>query len=190
MTHNYFEDKIFDKTDYTKIPVVKGDYEGCIFINCNFSGADLTEINFIECKFNGCNLSMVHLIKTTLNDIEFKDCKMLGMQFEHCNKFSLSFGFDNCNLTHSSFYQTKIKNTVFKNCLLQEVDFTDGDCTNTIFENCDLINAKFDNTILEKANLRTSFNYSIDPERNRIKKAKFSSAGIAGLLDKYDIQID
>jgi hypothetical protein len=38
--------------------------------------------------------------------------------------------------------------------------------------------------------VRTSFNYSIDLERNRIKKAQFSITGIAGLLDKYDIDID
>jgi len=37
---------------------------------------------------------------------------------------------------------------------------------------------------------RTSVNYSLDPERNRIKKARFSLSGIAGLLDKYDIEID
>ena len=50
--------------------------------------------------------------------------------------------------------------------------------------------AAFENTILEKADFRTSFNYSIDPGKNRIKKAKFSLAGIAGLLEKYDIEID
>jgi hypothetical protein len=38
--------------------------------------------------------------------------------------------------------------------------------------------------------LRTSYNYSINPEVNRIKKAKFSTTGIAGLLHKYDIEIE
>jgi len=33
-------------------------------------------------------------------------------------------------------------------------------------------------------------NYSIDPELNKIKKARFSTQGIAGLLDKYDIEIE
>ncbi len=42
----------------------------------------------------------------------------------------------------------------------------------------------------EGVDFRTSFNYSIDPQLNRIKKAKFSLPGIAGLLDKYDIVID
>jgi uncharacterized protein YjbI with pentapeptide repeats len=73
---------------------------------------------------------------------------------------------------------------------LNEVDFTESDLTASIFDNCDLNLATFDNSILEKADLRTSYNYSIDPERNRIKKARFSVAGISGLLDKYDIQIE
>jgi hypothetical protein len=50
--------------------------------------------------------------------------------------------------------------------------------------------ATFDQTILEKVDFRTSYHYSIDPEVNRIKKAKFSILGVAGLLGKYDIEIE
>ena len=115
---------------------------------------------------------------------------MLGLYFENCNQFGLSFSFNNCNLTHSSFYQTKLKKTIFKNSQFHEVDFAECDLTSCVFDNCDLAKATFKNTILEKADFRTSFNYSINPEINRIKKAKFSLSGIVGLLDKYDIQID
>jgi fluoroquinolone resistance protein len=59
-----------------------------------------------------------------------------------------------------------------------------------VFEGCNMTAAIFDQTTLEKADLRTSYNYSIDPETNRIKKAKFSITGVAGLLDKYDIVIE
>jgi uncharacterized protein YjbI with pentapeptide repeats len=62
--------------------------------------------------------------------------------------------------------------------------------TSSVFDNCDLARATFDQTILEKADFRTSYNYSIHPETNRIKKAKFSLSGIGGLLDRYDIEID
>jgi len=56
--------------------------------------------------------------------------------------------------------------------------------------NCDLQRTFFNNTNLEGVNFRTSFNYSIDPELTRIKKAKFSLHSIAGLLDKNDIEIE
>ena len=50
--------------------------------------------------------------------------------------------------------------------------------------------AIFENTILEKADFRTAYNYAIDPEINKIKRARFSSFGVAGLLQKYDIDIE
>ena len=73
---------------------------------------------------------------------------------------------------------------------MQEADFTEADLTGAAFENCNLQRVIFDNTNLEMVDLRTSFNYSIDPERNKLKKAKFSATGIMGLLDKYKIIIE
>jgi fluoroquinolone resistance protein len=73
----------------------------------------------------------------------------------------------------------------YKKLTLQKVDLTSA-----VFDNCNLTQAVFDHTILEKADFRTSYNYSIDPEINRIKKAKFSILGVLGLLDKYDIDIE
>jgi uncharacterized protein YjbI with pentapeptide repeats len=102
----------------------------------------------------------------------------------------LSFGFDDCTLSHSSFYQQKLKKIKFKNCRLDEVDFTLADLTEAAFIECDLRNASFDNTILEKADFRTAYNYIINPEQNKIRKAKFAAAGISGLLQQYDIQIE
>jgi uncharacterized protein YjbI with pentapeptide repeats len=115
---------------------------------------------------------------------------MLGLHFESCNLFGLSLRFENCSLNHSSFYQTKIKQTTFKKSQLAEVDFTECDLKGSLFDQCDLTGATFENTILEKADLRSSVNYSINPDHNRLKKARFSLSGIPGLLDKYDIQID
>jgi len=98
--------------------------------------------------------------------------------------------FENCLLNLSSFYKLKLKGTKFKNCNLQEVDFTETDLTNAVFDNCDLDRAIFERTILEKADFRTAFHYSIDPTVNRIKKARFSSNGLAGLLDNFNIVIE
>jgi hypothetical protein len=53
-----------------------------------------------------------------------------------------------------------------------------------------LSGAVFDTTNLEKADFRTSVNYSIDPALNRLKKTKFSLSEIYGLLYKLDIEID
>jgi fluoroquinolone resistance protein len=186
----YTEDKIFDKNDFTKLPLSKGEYENCTFKHCNFTENDLSDFKFMDCEFIGCNLSLAKMHRAALQGIKFKDCKMLGLRFDTCADFNLSFSFDNCTLNHSSFYKIKIKKTVFKNSQLQETDFTECDVTGSLFDNCDLTNATFAFTILEKADLRTSYNYSIDPEKNRVKKARFSLQGVTGLLDKYDIEIE
>lgn len=90
----------------------------------------------------------------------------------------------------ASFHRLKLKGTIFKNCRLQDVDFTETDLTSSVFDNCDLQSALFGHTILEKADFRSSVKYSIDPEENRIKKAKFSVFGLAGLLGKYNITVE
>jgi fluoroquinolone resistance protein len=144
---------------------------------------------FVDCRFDGCNLSMARLCNTTFRDIKFNSCKMLGMHFQKCNGFGLSASFEKCNLNHSSFYGTKFKKTIFKNSSLQEVDFTACDLSGSVFDSCDFAKARFDAAVLEKADFRSSFNYSIDPERNKMKNAKFSLPGVVGLLEKYDIDI-
>jgi uncharacterized protein YjbI with pentapeptide repeats len=115
---------------------------------------------------------------------------MLGLHFETCNEFGLSFSFENCQLNHSTFYQTKIKNTIFRNCQLEETDFTEADLTHSVFDQCNLLHAVFYSTVLEKCDLRSAFHYAIDPELNKITKAKFSASGLAGLLNKYNIDIE
>jgi fluoroquinolone resistance protein len=190
MPESFIQDQTFDKSDFTESRMSAEEYDNCIFNNCNFAGTDLSGIKLIDCEFNGCNLSLAKLGGTVLRDIKFRNCKMLGLRFDDCSDFGMSFSFEGCQLNHSSFYKTKIKKTIFKDCDLQEIDFTGADLTSAALNNCNLLNANFDGTLLEKADFRTAYNYSIDPEKNKLKKAKFSMAGIAGLLDKYDIEIE
>ena len=190
MHDNFVEEQAFKKIDFTKNPLPKGVYEYCTFQNCDLSNADLSESRFMECEFSACNLSNAKLIKTSFQDVKFKFCKMLGMRFEDCKNLGLAIFFEDCQLNHSSFYQLKLKGTIFKNSVLQETDFTECDLSNSIFENSDMLGATFENTNLEKTHFKTSFNYSINPNLNRVKKARFSLEGIAGLLESFDIEID
>jgi uncharacterized protein YjbI with pentapeptide repeats len=125
-----------------------------------------------------------------MKQVSFKNSKLLGVNFGECNPFLFSVSFEDCFLHLAGFYRLKMKSTKFKNCNLKEADFTETDLTSAIFENCEFISAVFEKTILEKADLRTSQNFSIDPELNRIKKARFSVNNIQGLLDKYNIEIE
>jgi hypothetical protein len=53
-----------------------------------------------------------------------------------------------------------------------------------------LYRAEFDKANAFKANFKTSYNYTIDPEKTKIKKATFSLEGCKGLLYKHNIIVD
>lgn len=190
MERNYIEDKEFIKIDFTEKGLPAGEYDNCRFSNCNFSNTNLSHIGFSDCEFNDCNMGMAKLGMTAFKNVRFIGSKLLGWHFEHCDPFLFSVQLDDSILDFASFYKMKLKKIVFKNCSLQEVDFTEADLSGSVFNNCNLAKAVFENTILEKADFRSSYNYSINPELNRVKKAKFSAAGVIGLLDKYDIEIE
>ena len=186
----YFEGEDFRNKKYTEEHLVKGDYENCIFNNCVFASSDLSGINFVECVFENCDFSNAKINNTSFKDVKFKNCKLLGLHFEECNPFLLSFYFKACILNFSSFYKLNLKNTNFKESKLEDVDFIESNLKNAVFTNCDLKGAKFENSELTNADFTTSFNYSINPEVNKVTNTKFSLEGLPGLLDKYDIVIE
>ena len=79
---------------------------------------------------------------------------------------------------------------MFINCNLQETDFSEADLSGSVFDTCDMLRAIFDFTNLEKADFYSSFNYSINPEKNKLKRARFSKTEVIGLLDNYDLKIE
>lgn len=189
MNNHCVEDQSYIKINFKETVLVKGEYENCIFKTSDFSDTDLSNVKFISCKFDYCNLSMALLGNTAFKNVTFSNSKMLGLRFDHCSQMAFEITVDNCILNHCSFYKIKLRNTVITSSHFEEADFTEADLTAVVFDKCNLQKAVFENTILEKADFTTSYNYSLDPEMNRMKKAKFSLNGIGGLLQKYHIEI-
>lgn len=190
MQSELIENRVFERVSLTGNPLLKGVYEECSFIKCDANRADLSGITFRNCSFDGCDLSLATLRSSLLQDVQFRSCKLLGVQFSECKGFLLKLDFEECMLKLALFSQLKLKNIRFKNCDLQEADFTETDLTGAIFEECDLLRTTFLKSNLEQADLRSAFNYSIDPESNRLKKARFLIPQVIGLLDRYDIIIE
>jgi len=190
MAESYIKDTTFEKEDYQKTLFLYNEFEHCRFSHCNLSEQDLSNVQFVDCEFSSCNVSMSKLYNATLSNVQFTDCKLLGLHFEDGNRFGLSFSFDHCQLDYASFYKLKIPRTVFRKSQCKEVDFTECDLNHAVFDDCNLLLARFDRSTLEWVDFRTSYNFSIDPQINKLKKARFPLSGIAGLLDKYDIIIE
>jgi len=184
---DYFDNQIFEGIDYTLDGITKGEYDNCTFKNCNFSNVHASNISFVECEFVNCNFSNTIVANSAFREVKFIECKLLGVNFQECEPFLLALYFENCRLIFSSFYQLKLTNTDFINCNLQEVNFTETNLSKANFDNCDLKNAIFDQTNIENANFISSFNFDINPSKNRIRKAKSSQDNVIGLLKSYNI---
>ncbi len=169
--------------------LARGTYENCEFKNCKFENSPFNHLIFIDCTFTDCNLSNVSLTQTSFREVSFSNCKMIGLHFENCMPFLFAVSFAKCQLNLSSFYKVNLKKTTFTNCELKEVDFTEANLSEASIVECDCQLAVFDDTNLEKADLSSAYHYQIDPSKNKIKKAKFSREGLAGLLLHHQIII-
>jgi len=183
------ENQTFKKLNFTSTPLKLDEYDNCTFIDCNFENENLTNYAFVDCEFVDCNLSLIKVLNTAFKTVQFTNCKLLGIDFSESNPFLLNMAFDSCLMNLTSFYQLKLKQKKFKNCSLNEADFTESDLTGSNFNSCDLKRAIFDRSILIKVDFSTALNFSIDPENNRIKGAKFSKENLSGLLSKYQLKI-
>jgi len=184
------EGKIFENINYSEKKLSGREFVNCVFKNCNFTTSDLSNNNFEDCTFQSCNFSLTIFRNTGLRTVKFIGCKLMGIDFSVINSFSFSVVFQDNILDYSSFFQCKMKKTNFTDCSLKQVDFGETDLSMAVFKNCDLALASFVRTNLEKTDFRTARNYSLDPEQNKVKGAKFSHLGLAGLLYKYRLDIE
>jgi fluoroquinolone resistance protein len=184
----YF-DRTFAGTDVSELNLATSEFEACTFTGCDFANADVDGAVFRDCRFESCNFAMVKFAEAVVRDAIFRGCKLTGADFSGERDFT-SFRFEDCLLDYCNFERLKIKNTCFIRCSLKEADFTGADLHGAQFDACVLTGAVFAQTNLEHADFRTAQGFSIDPERNRLRKAKFSLFSVVGLLDKYGIVVE
>jgi fluoroquinolone resistance protein len=187
---NYFCDIKYLNTDFVKDGFSSGEFENCVFTNCRLADVNLSACVFINCAFINCELSNAKLNDTVFRDAAFRNCKLIGLQFSNCNKLLLSMEFWESQLNLASFYNLNLRKTTFNKCEMRETDFVNADLSGSRFLECDLTKALFENSNLSGCDFLSAYNYTIDPEVNKISKAKFSIFGISGLLGKYDIIIE
>lgn len=182
--------KTFEKISYAGKEVKNREFEGCRFLQCDLSDSNFSHSQFTDCQFIGCNLANIKLGSATLNTIFFKECKLIGVNFSECSDFLFHVRFENCLLDYASFAKKNMAKTIFSHSSLKGTSFSQANLSHAQFEQTDLAGAVFEQTNLTGANFTTAFNFSIDPELNRLKKARFSQYGLAGLLNKYGITIE
>lgn len=184
-----FYNKQFDQATTDVANWTHQEFEKCTFTNLILSGQSFAGSSFINCQFNGCALTATSLEATKLDDVSFTGCNLLSVNFGQCSSFGFRVAFNECQLDYTSFLSRNLKKTRFVDCSIREARFLSCDLTGAVFKNCNLELTVFASTILVQADLSTSYNLSLDPDNNKLKKTRFSLHSLPGLLTKYDIVI-
>lgn len=190
MSSHYILEQEFKKRHFEPDAIKHTEFEKCHFERCDFSQCDFLAVSFIDCVFSRCNFNGAKINYIALRTASFHHCTMKDINFAMCDKLLFDIAFHYCVLDFSKFYTLKLKGTSFVQCSLIAVDFMSADLTEVVFDHCDLYRAEFAKAIANKANFKTSYHYSIDPEKTRLKKAVFSLAGVKGLLTQHEIVVE
>jgi len=83
-----------------------------------------------------------------------------------------------------------LKHLTFEDCLIKEANFGEADLTDVKFVRCDLTESDFLHTNLTGADFRTSKNYAINLNDNKVEGAKFTFPEALSLLRSYNIIIE
>jgi uncharacterized protein YjbI with pentapeptide repeats len=183
------KDYLSDASINSAKSMVRAHYENCKFLNISVQNQDLSAYTFTDCIFINCDLSNCKIQDTGFQDVHFDHCKMIGLPFTYSKSLGFCIHCIACLLNDSSFYQFELHQSTFKKCELKSIDFVEADLKGSQILECDLTDSIFERTHLEKADLRDSYGFRIDPDINYVSGAHFSRYSLAGLLRKYDIKI-
>lgn len=168
----------------------KAEFEACEFTDGNWPNSFLDNRIFLECSFYNCDLSNANLAHTRLQEMYFEDCKLSGIDFSTLDSFLLQVHFKNCILHACNFEGLDLRTSKFEACRLQRSEFTACDLRQLSFANCDLEGVRFSDCKLGSTDFTAAVNFSLDPARNQVKKMKLRQEQLAGLLEKYDLDIE
>lgn len=82
-----------------------------------------------------------------------------------------------------------LRSSEIKECAAHNTDFENTNLSKTNCTGTDFLNAKFNDADLSFADFTGAFNYSINPNKTKIKKAKFSLPEVVNLLEAWDVII-
>lgn len=183
------ENQIIQSENFSKKSLENHIFNCCSFNSCDFSESLLRNTQFCTCIFTDCNLSLAKLDGCRFQDVRFVGCKIVGAEFFKCEKTFFSPKFENCLLHYCNFSELNMKKISFGGSKLKECHFTNTNLISADFGEVDLSGTVFHNCDLSMADFASAVRYDIDPQTNKIKKAKFSLPEAVGLLKGFGITI-
>ncbi|MCB9170942.1 MAG: pentapeptide repeat-containing protein [Flavobacteriales bacterium] len=188
-TGRIIEDRVFQQLLQQGAALRELRFEHCTFERCDLSSADLGRSRFTECAFIGCDLSLMKLVGASLQQVVFRECKLMGVDFSVCSEMLFHITCVDCPMDHAVFEKRVMPGTRFTRCSLQGAVFEEADLQGGVFDDCDLADAVFAGTDLRRADLTTARDLRIDPRRNDLRNARFSVEGALSLLATFGVEV-
>ena len=71
----------FRDLDLSTAAIVSKEFEECIFVNCDFSEAQLRHCIFEDCRFLKCNMSVMKVDGSRFSNVVFEESKLSGIDW-------------------------------------------------------------------------------------------------------------
>ncbi|BFM09412.1 pentapeptide repeat-containing protein [Halioxenophilus aromaticivorans] len=188
-----YQSQTFSGEDFTGQRLSAVEFSNCTFDGCDFSDAIFSRCIFSDCTFLKCNLSLVKMDYSKLDEIAFKECKLVGVDWAKVAWPRLILNspvaFHDCLLSESSFYGLALSDLVLEGCIARNVDFREGDFNGANFTNTDFSGAMFAETNLSKVDFCGASEFDIDLFSNKLKQAKFDRFEAVRLLGSLEIEL-
>lgn len=124
-----------------KIPVlVRGDYRGADFSDCDLIEAWFTESNLEGVSFRNADLHRAHLDDTNSRNADFSDAWLKRVEFSGSQASGASF--ENADLGSVEFFDVDARGANFRNSYLRGAGLS-----NSNLRGADLTNARLDDTV-------------------------------------------
>ncbi|WP_299005171.1 pentapeptide repeat-containing protein [uncultured Shewanella sp.] len=191
VNHGEYYEEVFEGVIISQQHFSGIQFEGCTFNDCDFNEAAFKNCKFIHCQFNRCNMSVVRWLYTELFDMNFIECKLIGVDWTQADwptfRRDPELTFKHSMLNGASFFGLVLQGVVFDSCQLRDVDFREGDFSNAKITHCDLFQSLFMGTQLRSVDFTDSVHFDINILNNTLTHAKFSRFEALNLLQSLGI---
>ncbi|CEG57200.1 pentapeptide repeat-containing protein [Legionella fallonii] len=189
-----FYDINFTELKLDKIELRNKRFENCLFSKSSFVETIFHSCKFVDCEFKECNLSSTQFKYSSFSDTVFEESKLIGINWTQLKWPNINLASPikiyKSNISHSSFFELKLREIVIEECKAHDVDFRGCDLSNGSFMSTDFQSSLFLNSKLYAANFTDAINTVINPQENDIRKGKYSMPDVINLLHYFDIEIE
>lgn len=164
------------------------DLQECVFVDCSFIGAKLTETKCNNVVFRNCNFQAAKVDGADFFMAEFRGCKLLGVDFSNKSRI---FGttFEDCILDYANFRGVDLQEIRFTHCSCMETDFSLADLTRAVFDRCELKDIGILDTHFEQTDLHTSTLSGMDLYSGKLRGLMLSAQQFLMLAPEIGITI-